>query len=303
MKLKRNRFLGKVFFVDGVEEPEIDQDLLDMFGGSAEPEVEPETKPEQNPPELGTKPEEETKPASTESVESQTAEPAVSEPAANSEPPSEPATKPEETTPPDPLEELRKQIETLSAELATAKASASLAKPTESEPPAGDAGQDTSEKDYIGDQDIDEVVARPELFNKVINAAVNDAVEQVTARFEQAFASIPTMVQPAMRQTYAAERAIEHFFDEHKLLGNFRQVVGQVADQLQAENPKDSLADLLPKIAERSYQTLRIDPAAINKVVDNKPQSPALPGAHTNRGNQQPTKDSFSSEFDELYKL
>ncbi len=168
------------------------------------------------------------------------------------------------------VEALQAKINELSAQLLE-KSAAQPVKPTETPTPPAGATATTEVDDFLGDLDIDEVVAKPELFNKVLSQAVRQAQQQT---IEMMLNSLPSLVQPVIRQTIAMEDSIKSFYSEHPLLGNFKQVVGTVANQLQAAEPQASFAELLPKVAQKAYEYLRIDPAGL-------PKTPATPTPQT----------------------
>lgn len=185
------------------------------------------------------------------------------------------------------LDYLRRQINELSAKL-NEQGPVTSVKPNVGDPTAGKTGDGSGVRpdeptDYLKDLDIDEVVARPELLNSILNTAVNDAIEKAVT---MVLGNLPSLVQPTIRQTMAMDKKIDQFFSEHKLLGNFRQVVGAVANKLQAEKPQATLDELMPEIAKESYAYLRIDPAMLETVQNvagggatppGTTQTPALP--------------------------
>lgn len=152
------------------------------------------------------------------------------------------------------LDDLRTQLSNLSAKVLDTPAP--KAAQADSDAPATEA------LDFIGELDIDEVVTNPELLNQVLNKVLITAQQRIGQAFCEA---LPTLVQPTIHQTLALDRAVNRFYDENPLLGNFRPVVGQVTNQLQAANPEASLDELLPKIAEESYRILKIDPKAVKQ--------------------------------------
>ena len=168
------------------------------------------------------------------------------------------------------VEALQAKINELSAQLLE-KSAAPPVKPTETPTPPAGAAVTTEVDDFLGDLDIDDVVAKPELFNQVLSQAVRQAQQQVV---EAILNSLPSLVQPVIRQTIAMEDSVKSFYSEHPLLSNFKQVVGTVANEVQAAEPQASLEKLLPKVAQKAYEYLRIDPAGL-------PKTPATPTPQT----------------------
>jgi hypothetical protein len=222
--------------------------------------------------------------------------------------PATPAT-PATATPDDPLTTLRNQLEELSTKLAQAQAVSSV-KPTEAAtPPTPQAGKDTREtQDFLGDLDIDEVVSKPELFNQVLNSAVSAAIGPMMEQLHALVTALPTLVQPAIRQTISMEKSIDQFYQAHPVLANFKQVVGLVANDLQTANPQATLDSILPQIADMAYAKLNLPAQAPTGSV-NTPvtpvvtaQSTALPRTASSRNAPATVKTSkIEQEINDLF--
>ncbi len=223
-------------------------------------------------------------------------------------PPTDGDTPPaDDDTPPDTMEELRRQLNDLHAQILEGTPATPAKPPEGTEPPAGAAGQ--GEVDYLGELDIDDVVSKPELFNQVIQQSVDTAVQRAV---QMVVGNMAQLTQPIIRQTISMDRKIDNFFEEHPLLGNFRQVVGGVANQAQAQNPEASFDDLLPKIAEMAYKALQIDPAAVKKLQEQQnsqqtttPRETGLPSSTSTRTTTpaQPKLSDIEQEIDDLMNL
>lgn len=300
--------LKKANFNDPIVDDEDLADMFDMFGGGGgDPEPSQDPSATDDPPAAEPEVPVSDPPADPVSPAAPVdPEPVVTEPPADSAPATEPPTDDPEPEPAvdddtDVVAALRAQLEALSAKMAEMQ-SATPAKPKDDDPSsAGDPG--TGAQDFLGELDIDDVVSKPELFNQVLNTAVQNVLEQVTAQFQHLVGAIPTIVQPAIRQTISMENQINQFYEEHPLLANFKQVVGTVADEVQAADPQAAFATMLPKIAEKAYAYLKLDPTAVAQAVSPKPaaQTPALPSASRSRNpSPAPSGNSLEQEIADL---
>jgi hypothetical protein len=251
-----------------------DEDFEELFAPGGGEEEEQPADPPADPPADSTTPPEPPKPAAGEAgatVPADSTAPAT----VPVEPVVDPATPPA-ATPEDSLTTLRNQLEELSTKLAQAQAVSSV-KPTGAvTPPTPQAGKGTREvQDFLGDLDIDEVVSKPELFNQVLNSAVSAAIGPMMEQLHALVTALPTLVQPAIRQTISMEKSIDQFYQAHPVLANFKQVVGLVANELQTANPQAALDSILPQIADMAYTKLNLPgPGPVGSV--NTPVTPAV---------------------------
>lgn len=190
----------------------------------------------------------------------------VLEPQVNTETPvnSDPLSEAQST-----IAELRQQIEALMNKQNTPATQAP-------EAPANNTPIVQSQEgvfDFIGDEDIDDVVSTKEKFNQAMTRVVNLTAQTIVR-------NLPSMVQTQVATHSSLREATESFYKENEDLLPVRKTVGNVADQVAAEHPDWTIPQLFEETANRTRKILGIKRSTTTPV--NSPSStvrPALPNS------------------------
>ena len=105
--------------------------------------------------------------------------------------------------------------------------------------------------DFIKDLDMDDVSANPEIFNKVLNNAVQHAIQRT-------FVTIPDLVVHQIKQQNALNTTIEQFYKENADLVSVKQTVGAVANSLSAEHSDWPVEKVLRESAKKTREILKM---------------------------------------------
>ena len=106
-----------------------------------------------------------------------------------------------------------------------------------------------------------------------------DVTEQDLEKFQQhivemTLRTLPNTIEYLLRQTASIKKLSEDFFAKHKDLAAHKELVGQVLEQTEAENPGLSYDKLLEKVSTRSrtrigtLKTIQRQPERRAKAVD-----------------------------------
>jgi hypothetical protein len=301
---------------DGTEEQTTEEQISELFEEVAPTE---EVSTEKTPAEDATPgdaetPAEETPGEETPEVTAEAKEPVAETPEASEETPAEGegAEAPAETEVSESLAQLRaqneallKQIEemsggtipaTLAAETPTPAPKPEVAQPAVSVPSV--APQTSKVAEYMAGIDFDDISENKESFVKFIQGVLQ--AQQVDTT-QQVLLSIPGVVGTFVQRQTAFRDVAKEFFTAHPELKRVKRYVANVANEVAANDPNLSVAEVLEKAAELSRETLKIS-KEVQKNAKKKASTPAgLPGG-TNSGGRTPAKPSsgLQSEIDDL---
>jgi hypothetical protein len=156
--------------------------------------------------------------------------------------------------------------------------------------------------DYIGDLDIDDVTADKEIFNRIINQAVADAVARAkTAATQDTMLAIPDVIQHQVKQQNYINNAVRSFYEDNPDLSEVRPTVAAVAQNLAAEHPDWNIEKLFTEAGEATRKVLRLPKAASSTKPDDNSEftNPAFTGKTSKRSAPRQVSD-LQKEIDEL---
>ena len=119
--------------------------------------------------------------------------------------------------------------------------------------------------------DIDEVVSKPEVFEKVMTEVQRRTQIATT---ESVLRAIPQLIIKQVQQQNMLRDAATEFYTAHEDLAHVKQTVGAVANEVQAENPEWSMAKIFEETAPRTRKLLGMKEQATNV---RRIRNPALP--------------------------
>lgn len=128
-------------------------------------------------------------------------------------------------------------------------------------------------KGFLDGEDIDDIVSDPKKFEAVLGRVReqtrNDVIEHV-------FRAIPTLIVKQVQQQTLIKSAVDDFYKENKDLIAVKRVVGEIANDVAADNPKLTLREVFDKAAEKTRETLGLKKEAIIKEKTRRERKPAL---------------------------
>lgn len=257
-----------------------DNEVVEKSEDPSEPEGEETPKDDPNDPDESTVVEEDVKEEKPEEIKA--------------EPEPEPEVKPDPVVPQEKneLELLREQVSTLSELVKSFKKDESSAT-VETKPAVKTPEEEV--KELFESLDLDEVMDSRDKF----------------AEFMLKFASVISKgtlnnVQ-SMKHAEVYQSVHDKFYERHKPLSHIKQYVGQVAEQVYAENPNRPLDEVLEETADKVYKTLGIKreeeastpPETPAAPTPPKPPKPSLPGSKSTRVGT-PKTTGLIDEIEEL---
>lgn len=133
---------------------------------------------------------------------------------------------------------------------------------------------DDTPKTFLGDDDIDEVVADPQKFEAVLNRVVKFVGDVV---LEQVYKATPKLVISQIQQQTVVSKAVKEFYDENEDLVHVKRTVKAIANDIAADDPGLSLEDVFARTAIKTRETLGLKKKILNKKKNTKPvRKPAL---------------------------
>lgn len=260
---------------------ELDE-MLDALGSGHLVDKEPEPEPEPMP-DSDTEPETEPK-----------LEPEP-EPELDLEPKPEPVPKPEE-------DDRDKIIEDLRLRLAKKEEYEKLL--TKEDKPPEDEPLVLDNQDFIGDEDLDDIVRDKDMFNKLLNSVYTKGVADARKlTSEKVLLSIPDIVRNNIEIVTSLKKMSDQFYEDNKDLVPFKKVVATVFEEIASENADKKYADIMKLVAPEVRKRLELHQQAVGDIKDKT--TPKLP---TKKGGQRqsppkPETSSLQTELDEMNKV
>ena len=221
---------------------------------------------------------------SPEPEEVKAEEPVLEEPVVVEEPKTqEPVAQPAQTPEVQPtlvvpetsrVEELVKQVETLSQQILQMKAQAPVTTPPSKEP--APQAQPTEAFDYLDGLDLDDVTTDPKLFNNVlskIESRIRGAIAEETTR--STLLAIPDVVQYQIKQQAALDELVREFYDGNQDLKPVKHTVAMVAQNIASEHPDWTVKQVFEESAVKTREILKLNiPGGITATTE--PLKPAF---------------------------
>ena len=206
--------------------------------------------------------------ANPEPEEVKTEEPVLEEPVVVEAPKTqEPVAQPAQTPEVQPtlvvpetsrVEELVKQVETLSQQILQMKAQAPVTTPPSKE--SAPQAQPTEAFDYLDGLDLDDVTTDPKLFNNVlskIESRIRGAIAEETTR--STLMAIPDVVQYQIKQQAALDELVREFYDGNQDLKPVKHTVAMVAQNIASEHPDWTVKQVFEESAVKTREILKLN--------------------------------------------
>ena len=167
------------------------------------------------------------------------------------------------------------------------------------------------DQDFIGDQDIEDIIHDKDTFNKLLNSVytkgVNDSKKIST---EDILSSIPDIVKHNLNLLTSLKEISDKFYNDNKDLVPFKRVVAAVFEDIVAQNPDKKYTELMNLVAPEARKRLDLHKQVVReekneKGGEKKGGGPRLPEAKSNLKHslQKTNSTSLESEISEMNKL
>jgi len=167
------------------------------------------------------------------------------------------------------------------------------------------------DQDFIGDQDIEDIIRDKDTFNKLLNSVytkrVNDSKKIST---EDILSSIPDIVKHNLNLLTLLKETSDKFYNDNKDLVPFKRVVAAVFEDIVAQNPDKKYTELMNLVAPEARKRLDLHKQVMRKEKnekggEKKGGGPRLPEAKSNLKHslQKTNSTSLESEISEMNKL
>ena len=167
------------------------------------------------------------------------------------------------------------------------------------------------DQDFIGDQDIEDIIHDKDTFNKLLNSVytkgVNDSKKIST---EDILSSIPDIVKHNLNLLTLLKETSDKFYNDNKDLVPFKRVVAAVFEDIVAQNPDKKYTELMNLVAPEARKRLDLHKQVMRKEKnekggEKKGGGPRLPEAKSNLKHslQKSNPTSLESEISEMNKL
>ena len=174
----------------------------------------------------------------------------------------------------DDLETLKAQNAQLLAQVNELSGVTPVPKPAEKPAEGQENPKPEAEIDFLGDQDLEELLDSKENFNKFMNQVYQQARRDAA---EQTLLSIPSVVGNQVRMQTSLNNAIKEFYDDNPELAQARPYVGRVADQVASENPDWTMSQIFAEVATRAKKGLGLSTKPGKKSAKKPTRKPGLP--------------------------
>lgn len=161
----------------------------------------------------------------------------------------------------------------------------------------------TTPVDFIGDEDVDDLVRDKESFNKLLNQVYSKGISDTrTTLTEGVLRTIPDIVKTNVKVMTDLREASDKFYDTNKDLAPFKRVVSAVFEEVASSNPDKNYTELLDDVAKETRNRLELHHQAVSNTRDeDKP--PTLPHKRTQRrAETKPNVSRLESEIAEMDK-
>jgi len=167
------------------------------------------------------------------------------------------------------------------------------------------------DQDFIGDQDIEDIIHDKDTFNKLLNSVytkgVNDSKKIST---EDILSSIPDIVKHNLNLLTLLKETSDKFYNDNKDLVPFKRVVAAVFEDIAAQNPDKKYTELMNLVAPEARKRLDLHKQVMREGKnknggEKKGGGPRLPNAKSNLKHslQKSNSSSLESEISEMNKL
>lgn len=158
--------------------------------------------------------------------------------------------------------------------------------------------------DFIGDEDLDDLVRDKDLFNKLLNSVYSKGVADAKKiATEGVLLSIPEIVRHNITLQNTLKEISKKFYEDNGDLAGFKKVVAAVFEEVAADNPGKDYAYLMDLVAPEARKRLGLSKVAKREEREEK-KTPRLPekkgGARQTPS--KPNTSSLQSEIDEMNK-
>lgn len=155
------------------------------------------------------------------------------------------------------IESLRKRINELESRKSEPEPEPTTPKTTITEP------LKIEPRDFIGDEDIDELISDKDKLNNLLNTVYSQGIENARKLIsEHVLLSIPEIVRTNVSVMEDLRKTSEKFYDENRDLAPFKKVVASVFEELASKNPDKKYQDILNDVATESRKRLELVKAA-----------------------------------------
>lgn len=155
--------------------------------------------------------------------------------------------------------------------------------------------------DFVGDQDIDEILDTKESLNKFMMRVYESGARAAANIVSQ---QVPQQVSSTVTRAQAMKEIVDEFYSQNEDLDQMRHTVAMVASEIIKETPDVPMNDLMNQAAERTRKMLRLPPKS--KVTPkgksiSKNKRPAFAGPNRGRGAKpKDRRDSLEKEVADL---
>ena len=197
------------------------------------------------------------------------------------EPEADPEPTPEPVSADPTIEALKAQNEALMAQFEELQQKiTSMQTPTEEEPPTQTVAQvgEGGVMDFIGEEDLDEILSDKSKFNAFLSNVVNQVQ---TSTVENVYRNLPQMVQTQVSSQQKITTYVDEFYKANEDLLPVRKTVGAVANEVASEHPEMQLEQIFEETEKRVRTMLGLAKKAAQPPQKSSTQpagnSPALP--------------------------
>jgi len=167
------------------------------------------------------------------------------------------------------------------------------------------------DQDFIGDQDIEDIIRDKDTFNKLLNSVYAKGVNaSKKISTEDILSSIPDIVKHNLNLLTLLKETSDKFYNDNKDLVPFKRVVAAVFEDIVAQNPDKKYTELMNLVAPEARKRLDLHKQVVReekneKGGEKKGGGPRLPEAKSNLKHslQKTNSTSLESEISEMNKL
>jgi len=155
-------------------------------------------------------------------------------------------------------------------------------------------------QDFVGDQDIDEILGDKDGINKLLNAVYTRGVtDSRKVVGEHVLRDIPNIVRTNVSLITEMAKARDEFFDTNPDLTPFKKVVATVFEEVASKNPDKGYKEVLVEVGKEARNRLDLHKKAAEKVSEEK-----TPKLHNKKGTrtskEQPNTTPLEDELSDM---